>query len=162
MISNLTNFFIYPSRYILRFLVLFVLQLKLAESQTKYLSCETISDTELIIVGTVKTCVMDEFSKITSEGFVISSAQDLNVKALQLDQNKKIEFLPISSYQTFANLEFYSASKCSIKNISYQNFLQMNKLRALFLSENQIETIANDTFKDLAVLEVLDLGKSLK
>jgi hypothetical protein len=112
------------------------------------------------VVGTVKTCFMTNTSKVDSEGYVIFSAKDLSVKGLLfLGQNKKIEFLPASPYQTFSNLEAYSASRCSIKNVSYQNFMKLGKLRRLNLYDNKIEIIASDVFKDLAALEDLDLGK---
>jgi Leucine-rich repeat (LRR) protein len=143
--------------------VLSVLQLNLVESQTNSISCNVIKNHHWrVYIGDanihVQTCYVNRNLSIEIEGFVISS-EDSNVKALDFGQNKNIEFLPSSPYQAFPSLELYNAPNCSVKSVTFQNFMKLNKLRGLYLYENQIETIKSDTFKDLAALEELWMGK---
>jgi hypothetical protein len=131
------------------------------ESQTavKTVECEKVNKFVSITLGFIQTCFMNNKTLIDSDGLQISS-KDETVKGLCMNENKKIEFLPEATNGAFPNLLSYSAYECSIKNISHKNFQSLMKLRELFLSHNQIETIRSNTFKDLISLEKLSLGKN--
>lgn len=88
---------------------------------------------------------------------VIISTNDNTVKALELETNKNIFFLPVKVAENFPNLVGYSAWECSLKEISKENFAGLNKLKILELSRNAIEAIADDTFADLTDLSYLYL-----
>lgn len=82
-----------------------------------------------------------------------------NVTGLRMYGNKKIKFLPLSIDKVIPNLVAYSASHCTIKTISKDNFKNLNKLKELHLRDNLIEKIYGNTFEDLVALEQLNLRK---
>jgi hypothetical protein len=78
---------------------------------------------------------------------------------LDISENLKTLFLPVGVADVFPNLEYYSAANCSIKEVSYLNFRGLSKLTVLELSDNFIETITKEMFKDLTSLISIDLGE---
>lgn len=105
----------------------------------------------------MKTCFMAETTSIDEKSVSISTRDD-SIVALSFEGNKNIFYLPILTAQKFKNLLGYSASYCSIKEISKRNFEKLGELEVLGLSSNQIEFILNDTFEDLESLQKLYLG----
>lgn len=100
-------------------------------------------------------------TSIDSPDFTISAEKDESVLGLNLGGNKNIFYLPNDVYKIFPSLIVYGAHLSSIQQISKRNFVNMSKLKGLFLQRNQIEIIENNTFDDLTSLEDLDLSKKI-
>jgi Leucine-rich repeat (LRR) protein len=77
-------------------------------------------------------------------------------------RNSKITHLPVGVVEAFPSLIGYSATLCSIKIVSKENFVGLKQLKYLSLDFNQIEQINSETFGDLVSLEVLRLGKNFE
>lgn len=105
-----------------------------------------------------KTCSMEKITSIASLGILIKTNNE-SALALKFDRNMNIFYLPEKIHRNFPNLRIYSARKCSVKQISKQNFEGLRQLRVLMLGSNFIEKVALNTFQDLWNLEKLFLGK---
>lgn len=140
-------------------MLIFLLQIfaLIVRNEAKEVECESVRNVNWG-VGDVKTCVMQSTTLINEPGTAISP-HDESVKGLWLSFNKRIFYLPVNVAGTFPNLELYTTWGCSVQEISKRNFNGLVKLKWLFLSDNQIEKIASGTFKGLAALELLWLGK---
>lgn len=108
--------------------------------------------------GADRTCFMKTETAINSTGFIISS-RDEHIGALQMHLNEEIRFLPEKVSETFPNLLLIWAYKCSLTEVSKNNFENLAKLRSLFLNNNQIEKIPSNAFEDLMSLSILYLRK---
>lgn len=122
-------------------------------------SCEFIVDINFSYVGRQKTCIMEKRTRINSADFTIASSLNENVGGLRFNLNKKVSFLPIDVYKKFPNLVGYSAQFCSIKLIRRENFINLAKLKSLWLNRNLISEIPTNTFDDLESLQYLGLCK---
>lgn len=83
-------------------------------------SCESVKERDwgrYVTSGTEKTCRMDKTTSITTPNVTIST-RDKYMCGLWLNENKKIEYLPTGVDEKFPDLRAYSASGCSIKEIS--------------------------------------------
>lgn len=130
---------------------------KSSELQAAAFTCEKIEDQSLSSpVGTVSACCMTETTSIDTPEATITT-HDSSISAINFQQNKKIKFLPINVVESFAYLLAYTASSCSLKEISKSKFKGLRKLQILWLSYNQIEKISSDTFEDLTDLKKLYL-----
>lgn len=87
------------------------------------------------------------------------SSNVLNVTGLDLEQNKKIEFLPVGLHLVFPQLYVLDGSKCSIKEVTKVNFHGLKDLSHLWLRDNKIKLIESETFRGLDSLIHLDLSK---
>jgi Leucine-rich repeat (LRR) protein len=126
--------------------------------ETKTVDCEKIETPNWIEpVGTVNTCYM--LTTTIDEPDTTISTHDSSMGGLDVKNNKKAKFLLVQVVERFPNLKAYSASNCSIKEISKENFAGLNKLKHLSLDNNQIERIESGTFQDLVLLENLFLRK---
>lgn len=103
------------------------------------------------------TCDFDESTVIDSDDYTIYNAKNETVTSMSLDDNKKVEFLPIRVFQSFPNIDSYSATSCSIREISKENFEGLLDLSVISLMGNQILMILSNTFQGLPVLNFLDL-----
>ena len=108
--------------------------------------------------GNLKTCFMNETTKVTSVDTTIAS-QDESIEVLFFYFNKKIKFLPIEVNEKLSNLVQIQAAYCSLTTISKANFKGLSKLRVLSLYMNQIGKIRSDVFDDLVALNYLYLSK---
>jgi hypothetical protein len=130
------------------------------QSALKILTCEkVISRYWSLFSDNFVTCFMDSTTSINSDDFEVSP-KDETVEGMWMNGNINIEFLPENLNKMFKNLLRYSASNCSIKQISYKKFEGLIRLEKLYLSDNQIKTIPSDTFKDLRALEELNLSEN--
>ncbi|CRL03220.1 CLUMA_CG016747, isoform A [Clunio marinus] len=125
-------------------------------TQPREVSCETIDYLQWEVAGVHTTCIVNTAS-IDVKEFTFASRIE-NITGLDFDANKKVEYLPIFIHEKFPNLEALSAYDCSIKEISKESFKELNKLKVLWLSGNQIQKIESDVFKDLTLLEIVDLS----
>lgn len=132
--------------------------LRCCSATVKEISCEKI-ECKTWTLGIQNTCYMNEVTSIDSTGFTISSLTETTIGALNFYNNKKILFLPENPTETFTNLVIFGANSCSVKTIAKANFRGLNQLRALYLNNNQIKIIHNNTFEDLLLLEHLELCK---
>lgn len=121
--------------------------------------CESFSSSSLDTLSNLRTCYMQASTVIDDLNFEISSEKSEDVLALRLNGNKKILYLPLNAYKKFPNLLGYGGHECSVKLIRKENFHNLNKLRVIYLWNNQITTIFSDTFEGLTSLERIDLGK---
>lgn len=107
-----------------------------------------------------KSCVLGE-TEINSANTIIAES-DETVEAMWMHENKKAFYLPNKISEKFPNIVLYQADRCSIKEISKDNFHGLTKLRELDLSENQIESLTDGTFDGLLNLHFLRLSITLK
>lgn len=128
--------------------------------RTKEVYCETIGNFPWLFVGDRPTCYMNGSTVIDSNGFTIISPRDSTIGGLNFHRNKEISYLPVNVQEKFPNLEVLTASHCSVKHISKDNFKDLVALRVLWLEHNQIEAIPSDTLEDLRSLELLELSMS--
>jgi Leucine-rich repeat (LRR) protein len=126
--------------------------------EAKEISCESVLELDLWVTGkTVKSCQIEEATVINTQDVTIASS-DKSITGLYMSENKKIVLLPVRVDEVFPNLLAYSAERCSIKEISKENFAGLTNLKQLVLNHNQIERIISDTFEDLASLQLLFLS----
>jgi Leucine rich repeat len=126
------------------------------------IECENVIDLPLPEIGTVVTCDLSAKTSIETktEKTVISTYRGKSIiTGLKFKDNKKIVYLPVEVDEKYPGLIGYDASKCSIKEISKENFKGLSKLKILWLHHNFIERVDSDTFQDLSSLQVLVLGK---
>lgn len=140
--------------------LIFVLNVYTSKAASREVSCDYITDCFLIaFFGQQMTCYMKDVT-IDSQGFTIASPpKDETVTAMGFFSNKNALFLPDNIHEAFPYLMTLSASSCSIKTVSKENLKNLNKLRGLYLDNNQIKTIRSNVFEDLTSLQRLDLGK---
>lgn len=131
--------------------------LALSQVKGKQILCENKTRDIWLHVGERKTCSMLTSTEIDSTDTTIE--EDETIEALDFEDNKNINFLPIDVAISFPKLKIYSAYSCSIEKIAKINFKDLKALQSLRLNENLITTIASDTFEDLTSLEVLALGE---
>lgn len=115
-------------------------------------------------IKNIKTCFMktSTLTMIKTAGNSITSATDENVEGINLSDNRNVRFLPENLARIFPNLISYDARSSSIESISQDNFRGLKKLVKLYLENNLIRTVVDDTFADLAALEYLSLSEKLK
>lgn len=123
--------------------------------------CESVRSGNWGTFGYWKTCYMIDSTVIDASDFTISTPRDETIKGLSFIWNEKISFLPLKIAEKFPNLIGINGMNCSIKTIRKENFQNLNKLKWIWLSINQIETIFSDTFEGLLTLEEITLGKFL-
>lgn len=112
--------------------------------------CESIGEMNYgwADVSSAKSCTM-KTTAIDSEAFLITTQADSSVEGFYSHGNKNIKFLPENFAAKFSNSIIIWAQSCSIEKISKKNFQNLFKLHGLALSNNLIEQITSDTFKDL-------------
>jgi Leucine-rich repeat (LRR) protein len=129
------------------------------EIETKEISCEKVTDFAWGgSVGTVPQCWVEQ-AVIDTSGFIFSTAYNESIGGLYFGGNKNVNFLPNFVAEKFPNLLLYGADYCAIKEVMKQNFKGLNKLKKLYLNNNQIEKVVRGTFEDLVDLEALWLSK---
>lgn len=101
-------------------------------------------------------------SAINSPDFFISDRRHDGVNRIDLRNNPKLEFLPVSIFLKFSNVQTYDADRCSIREISKNNFEHLLKLESLNLSFNRIKIIKHNTFEGLPKLERILLSNVFK
>lgn len=87
-----------------------------------------------------------------------SPPSDENVEGINLSGNRNVRFLPVNPAEKFPNLISFDARSSSIEDISRSNFVGLTKLVKLYLENNLIKRISDDTFGDLLALEYLSLS----
>lgn len=147
---------------IVKFAVLMLL-LAFCRAEADEVACERIEDHPINYEGITepRTCFMSEV-EIAWPGFRISSPHDETVKLFDLNNNRKIYFLPDKISERFPNLLQYQATYCSLAIILRINFQGLDKLTNAYFGGNQIEKISSDTFDDLTSLKKLGLGEKVQ
>lgn len=112
-------------------------------------------------VAKVKTCFMDKTTLINQTNVTIANVDD-SFKGLSFEGNKNIRFLPVQVAEKIPNLLTYNARKCSVEDVSKENFKGLNKLKILHLAHNQIVVVPIDVFSDLSDLKALFLSENFK
>lgn len=104
-------------------------------------------------------CLMNERTAINATNFVMGELRDEEVEGIVFDGNKKIEYIPYKIHMQFPNLAIYHANRCSIKQISKENFENLRRLKSIELASNKIQKLAGNTFKGLEKLTKVDLSE---
>lgn len=107
-------------------------------------------------------CNMGGDTAITGRNFAIDDDRNVEMKVLSLDRNKNVHFLPVSVHQKFPYLISISARKCSIIEVSRENFSELTSLELVYLSDNRIYSLWSDTFAHLPALRKIFLGELKK
>lgn len=151
-------FTIYSCRNVLIFIVITLILDSILKAKAKSITCHQVG------IGywsqktsEVKTCYIQETS-IESSG-VKFSTNDAAISGLDINNNKKIFYLPENVAESLPLLIGYSVQRCSVKHILKIHFSGMTKLTQLYLNNNQIERIENSVFDDLISLESIGLGE---
>jgi Leucine-rich repeat (LRR) protein len=134
-----------------------VFELFRVEAEEKIVICEKVQGAR---GDQTFYCALNRATIITND-FKISWEKNEKFIGLNFESNKKIFYLPESPFEIFPYLKYINALECSIKEISYKNFKNLEFLRYLYLNENQIGAIATDTFKDLLNLEEIYLREKI-
>lgn len=124
---------------------------------TNQVSCELVADISFSYVGRHKTCIMERRTKIDDANASLSSAFNEQICGFRMNLNKKISFLPVKVDEKFPNLVGYSAQFCNIKAIKKENFMNLGKLKSIWLNRNQITIVPTDAFDDLESLQYLGI-----
>lgn len=125
----------------------------------------TVADGNGIKCGVIALCRNFNTCCYAADSISISSTnvtfakRDVAVNELYFANNEKIFYLPVLVYKKFPNLLRLNAINCSVREVRRENFERLNKLFAVNLSKNFIETIADDTFEHLSKLQEIDLCK---
>lgn len=109
-----------------------------------------------------ETCFMTYKTVINDTNFVFADLRDEEIEGVTFEGNKKIEYLPNKMYLQFPNVLIYKASRCSIKQISRENFENLNRLKYIELAFNEIQKISATTFEALASLVRVDLSEFIR
>lgn len=109
----------------------------------------------------LKTCFMKKSIAISKSDFFFNSTKDSKVTGFCFENNKRISYLPINLHENFPNLFGLDGRDCAIKQISNENFRGLKFLKQLWLSRNQIEIIASNTFEENKHLEYVSLGEEI-
>lgn len=121
------------------------------------ISCERIAVYHLQYgFPNLKTCFLDESTRIDSNTFTMSPKSNEEM-SLKFTGNENIFYLPTKLHETFSTVALIHASRCAIKSVSKENFMNLGKLVTLNLGRNQIKSIDSNTFDDLTSLETLNL-----
>lgn len=104
---------------------------------------------------------MNKRTAINATNFIIADLRDEEVEGIIFDRNVNIEYLPVKIHLQFPNLDIYNASRCSIKQISKENFENLSRLKSIELSGNKIQKISGNTFKGLNSLLHVNLSEFL-
>lgn len=110
---------------------------------------------------TVFSCFMDKTTAINGKNFIIADLKDEEVEGIVFHSNRLVEYLPYKVHLQPPNLSTYRAAFCSIKEISKENFENLNRLKHIDLNYNRIEKIAGNTFNGLRSLKKVELSKIL-
>lgn len=137
-------------------IVLELLSLAIFASTNQEIHC-SFSEIRWDNIGTtLKTCSLNNQS-IGSTGLMIDSPLDLTVKALNISQNKDVEYFPEHISDKFPKLVIIQVFNCSLKYVRENDFEGLHELTALNLSLNNIAKIESGAFKDNAKLEYLGI-----
>lgn len=123
-------------------------QLKAAE-----INCSRIDRSKEFTV----VCRFEKTFIISEDNVTFAGLENPEVDEIWFDVNKNIEFLPVQVYKKFPSSERYLAANLAIKKISASNFEKLVNLRTLVLTDNQIEFIPDDCFKNLNKLFEINL-----
>lgn len=129
------------------------------QASNNIIACEKIDKIHWIHIYKQKVCIMQQGTTIDSDDSIIQQT-DSSISALWINSGKNIWFLPVRVAETYPNLIGYAANSCSVTKISKKNFEGLEKVKALWLTSNQIEKIPSDTFDDLISLEFVDLDQN--
>jgi hypothetical protein len=94
---------------------------------------------------------------------IINQHPEVNkkVNAFNFHISELLEYLPTKVNEVFPNLEVYYALDTAVREVSYENFEGMFKLKTLAIYGSALTTINEGVFKDLINLELLDLGEMM-
>lgn len=102
--------------------------------------------------------LMSTESFINTPNIGLSSSLSYEVKWFDISENKNVQYLPVSVFYKFPNLEIYNAFKSGVLKIHRSNFYAANKLQGLWLDHNEISSIESGSFDELHSLKWLYLG----
>lgn len=135
---------------------------KASESETEValpeVPCRLIFNFFYVNVGDVKACLVDVAKPELNAKYRIQSEVREDITAFDI-RNWQITHLPTGISEKFPNLMVYAATANAIKEISACNFRGLKKMKAMYLSYNQIQEIPPNTFAGLEAMEHLHLRK---
>lgn len=103
------------------------------------------------------SCLPD-IIEVNEENFTIFSGTNSRIEGFKLTQQKGVKYLPTNLFSAFPGLVAISYWYNAVKSVNENHFKGLTKLRGLFLTNNEIEHMAEDSFTDLVSLEYLNLG----
>jgi Leucine-rich repeat (LRR) protein len=118
--------------------------------------CST-SDRREFFNGNGFTCNFEKNVTITKEGLKLSNEKDENVTELIGENIETIEFLVDDISDIFPNLELVRVINTSLKAVNKRNLHSLHRVTYVYLEENSIASIDENTFDDMANLISLKL-----
>lgn len=119
-------------------------------------SCEVTGKCEF---GT-KCCQLSKFKSVSRlEWKTLSFEHDWGFDAISYNSNPNVEYLLAKIGWTFGDIKTYDASNCSVREVFWINFVNLNKLESINLENNQISALIGEIF-DRMPLKSLNLCKS--
>lgn len=95
--------------------------------------------------------------KVYDDDFTISTAMDPTIVGFNIEEKRRVRFLPKNLSLVLPDLVWFRVSYCAITDVGRENLKGLSKLRFLFLFGNRIDNVEKDAFGDLVSLEVLSL-----
>lgn len=123
------------------------------------ITCESIGSCSTSDDHNDVCCIMTKKTKIDEARYIIGNKKNGTVQALDFNNNRNINFLPIRVVLVFPHIVEYDARNCSVQSISKANFERLHYLKLVYLQGNQIQALSSDTFDGLNNIEDIDLGK---
>lgn len=151
----------FPHQVSILIILLSMANLILTQGNSSQVGCELVASDNFFTIDVLKTCFMNETTVISSPSTLINNNKDETIKELNFYRNTKIEYLPIFIYKSFPNATVIIAQFCSIRSIEFRNFELLDELTHLYLSDNQISTVPDNTFQSLTSLRDLDLSEKV-
>ncbi|CRL06044.1 CLUMA_CG019003, isoform A [Clunio marinus] len=118
-----------------------------------YLDTNSIYGCEMFEVN-----VTEENQTFEITGDHLSGYSDTNVTWLNVTDSGVLNFISLTIFETFANLQTADLSKVEVKEIRQENFLKIHSVRTIILEGNSIQKIPSMAFMNCWQLRDLRLN----
>lgn len=123
------------------------------------ITCESIGSCSTSDDHNDVCCILNQNTEIRGPSITIDNRKNGTVQAMDFNNNRNVDFLPVRIYLVFPHIVEYDARNCSVQSISKANFERLHHLKLVYLQGNQIKAVSSDVFHGLNNIEDIDLGE---